>query len=188
MQDSVADGTPLPQERTLPAGLLPARLTPGSRITGNLKTTCSISASDVILDQNWYGRPQQRTGADDLRRKCSCSHRWVSSRMARQTNGLPQSGFVDDRRRCRVRGSSRVRMVDQRRHAPSASRWNVALGTRGFPSCLLATSIRRTLHLCEVHSPCCARRAQVKIRRPRFDSLRLLDYQQLASFNRRMRA
>ncbi len=117
---------------------------------------------DGILDQNRYGRPRprERTGTDSLCGRFSCSHRWVPFRMASQTNGLPQSGFVDDRRCCRVRGSVHARLVDRRRHASSASRRKPTLGTAGFPSCLLATSTRRTLHLCEVLSPCPARGAR----------------------------
>ncbi len=78
-----------------------------------------------------------RTGMDDdlnnalvlttFAGSVSCSHRWVPSRMTSQKNGLPQSGFVDDRRRCRVRGSVHARVVDRCRHAPSAPRWNVQI-------------------------------------------------------------
>ena len=57
------------------------------------------------------------------------------------------------RPRCRVRGSVYACMVNGRCHAPSTSRWKFDLGSPDFPSCLLATSTRRILHLCKVLSP-----------------------------------
>src|SRR5258705_373718 len=102
---------------------------------------------DGILEQNRYGRPRprERTGTDSLCGRFSCSHRWVPSRMASQTNGLPQSGC------CRVRGAVHARLVDRRRHASSASRRKPNLGI-AFVSVVLLSLANPLLAKCPTYS------------------------------------
>src|SRR6266849_2417484 len=46
------------------------------------------SENTIVVKAFWeYVRSSEVIGAYDLRGKCSCSHRWVPSRMACQTNG-----------------------------------------------------------------------------------------------------
>ncbi len=85
---------------------------------------------------------------------------FVSSRMAIRSSGQPQSGFVGDRCDCGIGWLVRGLVGDRCRQPYPASRRGASLGNRDCASSLASSATRRTLHLCEVLSPCPARGAR----------------------------